>query len=151
MIPQLSERAKDFHTSHWATGERHQSVLLLTLKINNKLRCARSRVSVSSRRDARGTDLYSSRLDWEILDFMSDPPWRFKSCCLSVMEGFDPMKYLNPGYVWSGLERSVSPPCGHHRNVHNNCRMKLFEIEQLSFWRYCEKFNLPFIINLEAQ
>lgn len=45
-----SQRFSHISLSDW--WETPPSVLLLTLKINNKLLCARSRVSVSSRRDA---------------------------------------------------------------------------------------------------
>lgn len=124
--PALWESQRFSHISLSGWWETPQSILLLTLKINNKLQCAHSRVSMSSRRDARGTDLYSSQLDWEILDFMSDPPWRFKNYWLHEMGGFDPMWYLNTGFVWDVLERSVSPPCGHYRNVQNNSWVKMF-------------------------
>lgn len=44
-------------------------LLLLTLKINKMLPCAHSRGSVFSLKNARGTDLYSSELDWGDLGF----------------------------------------------------------------------------------
>lgn len=105
---QLHERPGGFRTS---AGERHRlSVLLLTLKINNRHPRAHSRVSVSSQSDAWGTDLYSSQPDQENLDLMSDPR-RDESTSESIRCSRAHLK--RGGGFQSLLEKSLSPPCGH--------------------------------------
>lgn len=112
--PQLHERPGGFRTS---AGERHRSLsFLLTLKINNRHPCAHSRVSVSSRRDAWGTDLFSSQPDQENLDLMSDPR-RDESTSESIR--CSPASQLTSNTVmdFSALERPLLPPCVHFRKA----------------------------------
>lgn len=134
MIPRLRERARDFHTSHWAAGERHHSLSFSSLWksiISFHVLIHMSPCLPGEMPEAQ----ICIRLNWikRFWILCLTPPRRFKKYWINKMAGLIFGNNSTRGVVRDALERSMSPPFGDYRNTIINLGTQ--QLGEFSFWK----------------